>query len=131
MMVAKVTRAASFLRCTRCGETKPAPESFGIRCDTGRAHSWCRACRNACTAAGKARRAKPRRAHAPAQPKPQAPPQMARLEHARHSQCQWPLWDDATPRRERRYCGNPVDIGSSWCAFHHARVTARHKGEAA
>lgn len=38
-------------------------------------------------------------------------------------QCAWPLWDDATPRADRKVCGAPTLPGrGSWCAQHARRA---------
>lgn len=39
--------------------------------------------------------------------------------------CAYPLWTDATPKSARRYCGHPVDPGSSWCAPHAAQCCSK------
>jgi hypothetical protein len=41
---------------------------------------------------------------------------------ARGTQCHFPLWDDSTPVWDRKFCGNPVEIGTSWCACCRKRV---------
>ena len=37
------------------------------------------------------------------------------------NQCRWPLWDDENP--ERKYCGDPVMEGESYCAHHKLKAT--------
>jgi len=39
---------------------------------------------------------------------------------AKKSQCAAPLWNDGTPKAERRVCGLPVEAGSAYCSHHRA-----------
>ena len=40
--------------------------------------------------------------------------------------CCWPLWNDATPREDRRFCEAPR-IRGAYCAEHGARAYAKHR----
>lgn len=44
---------------------------------------------------------------------------------AKNSQCAAPLWDDSTPRDQRRVCGLPVGTQGAYCTHHRARFYTR------
>lgn len=56
-------------------------------------------------------------------PKPPPPPPPA-IVLSRTACCRFPLWTDATPKAQRRYCDAPAIAGRSWCPDHLKAIAA-------